>query len=76
MAEGRRERRYKIFHVLPRDLLGWLEGLSEGYRAEGVRYDRAYRRFQFLVYHLSFDVVPDGEIIPTSAAHPLPLNQE
>lgn len=73
------ERRYRIFYVTPELMMGCLAfrataerrlvgchttGLPDGYKLLAVQYDFGRDAFGFKVEHPSFDVVPDGDLIP------------
>lgn len=74
-----RERRYKILWVSEHDVLDlWhrhafsiltlpvLEGVPEDCEVQTVRHDALRRAFGFLLYHDSFDVVPEGQSPPAT----------
>jgi hypothetical protein len=76
----KRENRVRMYFIDPQHLLQMFTKEPEGYHCafkrgriadfpqdaevEGVHYDPSRRAFCLTVYHPTFDVVPDGEMIP------------
>lgn len=68
------ERRYKLFHIMPEQLLGMLKSdgdvfqvssnLPKDARIVNARYDDQYMRFDLIIYSDSYDVVSEAQPIP------------